>query len=551
MKQFWILSIQLRVKRLSLKYRKISYIYNIFRVRDRNKGVIMRKALKAVSVLVLLLTASSIAQNMCVELCTPCVGKKKDQTCKKVEEHCHCVALLDSISKAQTAKEAELSDSQNKLSQELQNICTQEFCTSKISFENGIFKEISLDNNPTAQEAAKSIYETKVSYDKQSMARIEPLPPMNGECSAFCGDCPVTDKMLKSKKPKYKDKFCKKIEESCKCIDYAINAKQLEEQAKADSVAEFESKVKRIENAALLAKQLHVQCDNNEKCILSVSIANKEMEALSVQKIKEPIKVEKKQTTEPVEEKPVASIAEEKTIEETPTSQEQPATYTIGTQSFGANIHEVDPSETSSSYKAPNAPKEKSSYFGFSLAFDFPESDDFYGIYFEGAPKSYDFGINLGFLFRTYFNKAVSFNLGFNAIYRLATYDGAIFYIDFSTLMAEIPLGFRFGIPLGSLPISPFISTSIHIRKPIYHSIYIETDHYGYSYNWYTKDSKDGAASIDEWEFIPLLGVGLELSRHFSFEFQWYIGSFCTHDGGFHEAYETGDSWRLKFEAAF
>ena len=517
----------------------------------------MRKAIKAISALILLLTASSIAQNMCVELCTPCIGKKKDQTCKKVEEHCHCVALLDSISKAQTGKEAELSDSQNKLSQELLNICNQEFCTSKVSFENGLFKEISLDNNPTAQEAAKSIYETKVSSDQSSMTRIVPLPPMNGECSAFCGDCPVTEKMLKSKKPKHKDKFCKKIEESCKCIDYAINAKQLEEQAKADSVAEFESKVKRIENAALLAKQLHAQCDNNENCILSVAIANKEMEALSVRKIKEPIKVEKKQTTEPVEEKPIASVAEEKTIESSATNQVQTATNTIGTQSFGVNFNEGNPSGTNSSYNAPNAPKEKSSYFGFSLAFDFPESDDFYGIYFEGAPKSFDFGIDLGFLFRTYFNKAVSFNLGFNAIYRLATYDGEIFYIDFSTLMAEIPLGFRFGIPLGSLPISPFISTSIHIRKPIYHWIYLELMHrysnysYGAAIELWPDESEDGAASFDEWEFVPLLGAGLELSCHFSFEFQWYIGSFCTHGGGFHEAYETGESWRLKFEAAF
>ena len=512
----------------------------------------MRKAIKAISALILLLTASSTAQNMCVELCTPCIGKKKDQTCKKVEEHCHCVALLDSISKAQTGKEAELSDSQNKLSQELLNICNQEFCTSKVSFENGLFKEISLDNNPTAQEAAKSIYETKVSTVQSSMTRIVPLPLMNGECSAFCGDCPVTEKMLKSKKPKHKDKFCKKIEESCKCIDYAINAKQLEEQAKADSVAEFESKVKRLENAALLAKQLHTQCDNNENCILSVAIANKEMEALSVRKIKEPIKVEKKKPAEPIEEKPVAApTAEEKAFEKNATSQEQPVVYTTEAQTFGANVHDIYSNETSRSYKTPKAPKKRRSYFGFSLAFDFPESQDYYGIYFEGAPKSYDFGIDLGFLFRTYFNKAVSFNLGFNAIYRLATYDGEIFYIDFSTLMAEIPLGFRFGIPLGYLPISPFISTSIHIRKPIHHSIYFETDHYGYSYNGYTKDSYAGAASFDEWEFVPLLGVGLELSRHFSFEFQWYIESFCTHDGGIHEAYDTGDSWRLKFEAAF
>ena len=113
--------------------------------------------------------------------------------------------------------------------------------------------------------------------------------------------------------------------------------------------------------------------------------------------------------------------------------------------------------------------------------------------------------------------------------------------------MAEIPLGFRFGIPLGPLPVSPFISTSFHIRKPIYHWIDLEVGHH---YSW-IDDSGDGAAAIDEWEFVPLLGAGLEISRHFSFEFQWYLGSFCIYDGSFHEAYEYGSSWRLKFEAAF
>ena len=507
----------------------------------------MKKTFRVVFVFVAFLAASLFAQNMCVDLCTPCEGKKKDKTCKKVEEHCQCAAILDSIKAVQTAKESALAESQNKLSQELQQICNQDVCTSKVSFENGLFKKISLDNSSEAQKSAQALYENNFSNSQTSMTRIEPFPPLNEECSKFCRDCPVTDKMLKSKKPKFKDKFCKKIEESCKCIDYAINAKQLEEQSKADSAAEFESKVKRIENAALLAKELHTKCDVSEPCALSVVFANKELTSLDIQKTA----VEK----EVISESSVTATTEENatdvsanTTQDTADNATESQNQDVATQEVSEDkrvFHEVDPS---SSYKSAKSNGSRSTYFGFSLAFDFPTSHGYYDILFSGASKDYDFGIDLGFLFRTYFNKVVSFNLGFNAIFRSAKYDDYVLYADFQTIMAEIPLGFRFGIPLGNLPISPFISTSFHIRKPIYHWIYLEIIRSSNYYNDWIEESEDGAAAIYEWEFIPLLGFGLEISRHFSFEFQWYLGNFGTHN---HSPYSKGSSWRLKFEAAF
>ena len=469
----------------------------------------MRKIFQAIFALVLLLTVSLFAQNMCIELCTPCQNKK-DQTCKKVEEHCQCAALLDSINAAQASKDAAFAESINKLSDELLQTCNETVCARNIAFENGIFKEIKQGPSPVSNETKQSLYETKFNNTQPEMSRIEPLPPMTEECTGFCGDCPVTDKMLKAKKPKFKDKFCKKIEQSCKCIDYAINKKQLAEQAKADSVAEFESKVQRIENAKLLAKQIQDQTTGDSVQAFTVIFANKEMVALDIQKAEIASKEKEQETVATIEEK-MTDSAQTSDLQESSDKETSETAFSEQNQDKRV-FHEVDPS-----------------------------------IWFHGAPKDYDFGIDLGFLFRTYFNKVVSFNLGFNAIYRLAEYNGEYLWIKFSTLMAEIPLGFRFGIPLGPLPVSPFISTSFHIRKPIYHWIDLEVGHH---YSW-IDDSGDGAAAIDEWEFVPLLGAGLEISRHFSFEFQWYLGSFCIHDGSFHDAYEYGSSWRLKFETAF
>ena len=163
----------------------------------------------------------------------------------------------------------------------------------------------------------------------------------------------------------------------------------------------------------------------------------------------------------------------------------------------------------------------------------------------------FEFEVNLGLFNRIYFNRFVSFNYGINAVYHQGWYES--FYLDFSSIMAEIPLGFRFGIPLGNTPVSIFFSSNFHIRKPIYQWIYVEYDTYyidRYYSNFY-KEDHDDVSSIADWEFAHLFGLGLEISRHFSIEFQWYAGNFRTYDGGVEQAYLNGDSWRIKIDIAF
>lgn len=516
----------------------------------------MKKTIKATVVLFLLLTTSIFAQNMCIELCTPCQNKK-DQTCQKVENRCHCAALLDSISAAQAIKDEALAESINRLSNELQQTCDEKVCARKIAFENGQFKEIKQGSSPISNETMQSLYETKFSNTQPEMSRIEPLPPMTEECSGFCGDCPVTDKMLKAKQPKFKDKFCKKIEQSCKCIDYAINKKQLAEQAKADSVAEFERKLQRIENASVLAKQIQEHSINDSACTLTVVFANSEMMALDIQKAKEIVEKKQEATEETstlvaAAEKPV----EEKGIEETSVSNLQDTINTSAqSNNFGANFHEVNSSNTENSSK-----KSSSNYLGFALAYESPKSRDYYGRPLYDYYSDSEFGLDAGFVFRHYFNRFISFNSGINVVYHTGDYgifslndyyhDISIASLEFNTIMAEIPLGFRFGIPLGSSPISLFISANFHIRKPIYQ--WLELDVLDY---WWYDGSYDDVAASSDWEFIHLLGFGIEITRHFSFEVQWFAGNFRVFKDGYwssvEQGYTNGDSWRLKMEAAF
>lgn len=504
----------------------------------------MRKIFQAIFALVLLLTVSLFAQNMCIELCTPCQNKK-DQTCKKVDKRCHCAALLDSISTAQASKDAAFAESINKLSDELLQTCDETVCARNISFENGLFKEVKQGPSPVSNETKQSLYETKFNNTQPEMSRIEPLPPMTEECSGFCGDCPVTDKMLKAKQPKFKDKFCKKIEQSCKCIDYAINKKQLEQQAKADSVAEFERKLQRIENATALAKQIQEHSINDSACTLTVVFANSEMMALDIQKAKEIVK-EKKQESATIKE----NIAEEQPTQfqetsKSTTENEKEDVWASYSQKSIA-FQEDNPSSTNKEIKTDKA---KNSFFGISLAFSSLTSNDFYGSKLLGSYSYFEFGANLGFFHRIYFNRIVSFNYGLNAVFHHGWHCD---FVDYNTIMAEIPLGFRFGIiPLGSSQVSLFLSANFHIRKPIYqwYDLHIGSNYWDdYSYSDF--------ASFSDWEFINLLGLGIEITRHFSLEFQLFAGNFRIYEGPFgtdaEQSYLNGfDSWRIKMDFAF
>ncbi|OWV18560.1 hypothetical protein [Fibrobacter sp. UWB3] len=499
----------------------------------------MRKIFQAIFALVLLLTVSLFAQNMCIELCTPCQNKK-DQTCKKVDKRCHCAALLDSISAAQASKDATFAESINRLSDELLQTCDETVCARNISFESGLFKEIKQGPSPVSNETKQNLYETKFNNTQPEMSRIEPLPPMTEECSGFCGDCPVTDKMLKAKQPKFKDKFCKKIEQSCKCIDYAINKKQLAEQAKADSVAEFERKLQRIENASVLAKQIQEHSINDSACTLTVVFANSEMAALDIQKAKEIVKEKKQESATTVKE----NIAEEQPtqFQETskPTTENEKEDVWASYSQKSIAFQEDSPSSTN---KETKTDKVKNSFFGISLAFASLTTSAFYGKPLQDLDGYFEFGANLGFFHRIYFNRIVSFNYGLNAEFHHGWYCG---FVDFSTIMAEIPLGFRFGIiPLGTSQVSLFLSANFHIRKPIFLIRQFDSENV---YNDF--------ASFSEWEFINLLGFGIEITRHFSLEFQLFAGNFRIYEGPFgtdaEQSYLNGsDSWRIKIDFAF
>ena len=247
-----------------------------------------------------------------------------------------------------------------------------------------------------------------------------------------------------------------------------------------------------------------------------------------------------------------------------------------GEQDSNATVAAVTEKEKAEETKVP--PQEKKDrifYFGLSLGFEQFLEKSIADYEVEGSEEFYDhIGANLGFFLRWYFYRAGSFQFGLNAIYHHGYYDieesdyrvgGDRYYynhdvsINYHSIMAEIPLTFRFGIPF---VLSPYLSLDIHVRKPIYAWIDYDVDismqlgdYYSYSNRDYDYDdygTSSGAFTADDWEFLGYLGFGIEFTRHVSIQWQMLLINAVTYAGDEPINYELlADTWRINIDIAF
>jgi hypothetical protein len=218
--------------------------------------------------------------------------------------------------------------------------------------------------------------------------------------------------------------------------------------------------------------------------------------------------------------------------------------------------------------------KDRIFYFGLSLGFEQFQENTVANYEVEASDEIYDhLGANLGFFLRLYFNRLCSFQFGLNAIYHHGYYDieesdykigGDRYYyyhdvsINYHSIMAEIPLTFRIGVPF---VISPYISLSIHVRKPIYAWIDYDVDvnmrlgdYYSYSNRDYRYDdygSYNGAFTEDDWEFLGYLGFGIEFTRHVSVQWQMLLIDAVTYSAKVLNYGLLLDTWRINLDIAF
>lgn len=197
--------------------------------------------------------------------------------------------------------------------------------------------------------------------------------------------------------------------------------------------------------------------------------------------------------------------------------------------------------------ESDSVPKENEVfYMGVSLGYESYHEARVAGIPVEDDSQ---WGLNLGFLLRWYLYRWGSFQTGVNVVYHQAEYDASDwdvddYDVDYKSIMVELPLQVRLGMPLGKTPISPFVSLNVYVRKPVYAWVdyYAAREHQsiielggGYYQNtvpiteYLVDDSADGFYKTEDWEFLEYAGIGVEVNRYVSLQWQFLLFSTVTY----------------------
>lgn len=466
--------------------------------------------------------SNAIANPMCVSFCEECIGKESTPTCLKVDSTCgNCKAILDSvqIEKERIAKELEQKRIEeekalalkqtltNQIADSVVQKCKNSFCAFEIYWNQNQIKAVKAVPLPMKKDSLTSYLKTQTTNDttqttKDSSENIqksdtisENIPPMNQECKNFCQMC--TEDSTNAKQDSMSISMCAKIEAQCQCKYHAkILAKQ-EEQKRIDSLKAIEERLLYLEVAKIMGQKIYESCSTPENCSTLVTIRKKNLDIVEFRNI--PVKV----TAKPVVKKDTLL----------PPKQTPP------------------PPPTNKPLKPKNLKenkKEKTFYSGISLNIGDVDRQS----YFEDFDENED-GIigGIGYLARWYFYSAGSFQLGINALVESVTLAEAEYsYLDFNvdqiSLVAEIPIELRFGIPLSEY-FAPFVSFSLNARKYIYGWFKYEMEN-----SWlYNDATEDGFYESGDIDLLHFLGVGIEFTKHFAIQYQWLISGIGWRSG--------------------
>lgn len=465
-----------------------------------------------------------LAGEMCASLCTTCTTNPTDSICSRIDSLCYCSKVLDSIQQVEIQKAKAQESAVATLSKEIKSLCSRKFCSLELKFHGDSLVEVKKSADPAIIKSKEHDDSTKTEEPAGT------LLTQTEECRNFCAICP---------EEKRNDSNCAQIENICGCLAFAEQTERLAQKAKADSLQQLEEWIARNRNLKASADSIlkfQKECGDS---LFMVTFASKDFQILDIRK------------TEISSPKPPQNIVTNRDF----VALQDSASRSLQVLRESA-VTDLDTIRTDSvSRKDKRIFYMGLSIFAGRLLDKNTKAGDAKDLYLDCAQG---FSAGLGFLMRWNFFKYGSFLLGLNASYQFSHLNEEEYYnldpvLRYHKILAEMPLEFRLGLP--TRKISPFLSYSLNIRKPI--CVWYHLTMSGFNGTYAYEDSYDDWTygywyETGSFEFLGFVGVGIEAFRHLSVAFQWLVHSAGTYRrDGFSESPETIDTWRIKMDLIF
>ncbi len=570
------------------------------------------KIFPAIAFLACFLATGALADSMCYDLCVSCHGETRAENCDKIESTCNCPFIIDSAKsknmgvelgkrklteailagcdKAACARSITFENGYYKSMDKGRTTLTKFQLLSGTSDAS----ERALKMQPQAIRAANATVDSL-----QRRRSLLPIAPMSQECTDRCNTCalaaqPADDVILIEQEPEiatppdsaalakaHADSiaradsaakaeaelkaFCQLAESSCQCKAHEQNTRDIiaidkeiaEKTAYADSLLKFRTKLLREEMARAIADSVQAHCNVEGKCSYTVTFTSAEFAILEMH---------------PTEEaKPVAAAVPADTAKAAPAVEQAPA-------SAPADTTAAQPAPAACPQAAESAPadstKKKDRIFYKVMEFTYGNFGE-HSYYQKGYGRirnlddetGYEGGLT--YYLRWYFYDGGAFSIGMGTFYHykkftledtLALTDKVDIY--YHNIGLDIPISFRLGVPY--IPIfKPFISQTFNFHKPIFEIYKVEAPE---SEKELSKEeevkeaAKDqlGLGFLDDIEtrfngvkdltFSVWLGIGLQITRHFSAEYQFNFG---VGGSGHSHRFDTDNYWRIVVDFAW
>ena len=570
------------------------------------------KIFPAIAFLACFLATGALADSMCYDLCVSCHGETRAENCDKIESTCNCPFVIDSVKsknmgvelgkrklteailagcdKAACARSITFENGYYKSMDKGRTTLTKFQLLSGTSDAS----ERALKMQPQAIRAANATVDSL-----QRRRSLLPIAPMSQECTDRCNTCalaaqPAGDVILIEQEPEiatphdsaalakaHADSiaradsiakaeaelkaFCQLAESSCQCKAHEQNTRDIiaidkeiaEKTAYADSLLKFRTKLLREEMARAIADSVQAHCNVEGKCSYTVTFTSAEFAILEMHPTEEP--------------KPVAAAAPADTAKAAPAVEQAPA-------SAPADTTAAQPAPAACPQAAESTPadstKKKDRIFYKVMEFTYGNFGE-HSYYQKGYGRirnlddetGYEGGLT--YYLRWYFYDGGAFSIGMGTFYHykkftledtLALTDKVDIY--YHNIGLDIPISFRLGVPY--IPIfKPFISQTFNFHKPIFeiHKVEAPESEKELSKEEEVKEAaKDqlGLGFLDDIEtrfngvkdltFSVWLGIGLQITRHFSAEYQFNFG---VGGSGHSHRFDTDNYWRIVVDFAW